>query len=157
MKIKFDFDIRVVEVIKVDNMSKSLMDSLSVKQLELCEKGHLIEYIIDLKKLCGEEPKKSLLEQFIDETCDLTDCETDKNGNWVAPSTFNDIFLEYKMWLMGLGHRFDYSKKLQLKEDLIKWQKESVYGCFMAKTKKEGQPNGSLKYPLFNLVVNQED
>lgn len=142
-------------------MSKSLMDSLSVKQLELCEKEHLIEYIIDLKKLCGEEePKKSLLEQFIDGTCVLTDCEKDKKNNWVAPSSFNEIFYDYKIWVQCQGHRIDglhsSEHKLKIKEDLIKWQKESVYGCYMGKTKQEGQPNGSLKYPLFNLVVNQD-
>ena len=140
-------------------MSKSLMDSLSVKQLELCEKGHLIEYIIDLKKLCGEKPNKSLLEQFIDESCVPSECIKQKNGSLIAPSTFNDIFYEYKMWVICQGERFDNSKeyKLKIKGDLIKWQEESVYGCWMAKTLKEGEPNGSLKYPLLNLVVNSED
>ena len=153
-------------------MSKSLMDSLSINQLKLCEKEHLVEYIIELKKLCAEgdehlieyiidlkKTEKTLLEQFIDESCVLTDCETQHNGRWTAPTSFLDIFYEYKMWVICQGQRFNNSKeyKQKIKEDLIKWQKESVYGCFMAATKQEGKPNGSLKYPLFNLVVNLED
>tara|TARA_R110000803_G_scaffold59936_2_gene118990 strand:- start:1851 stop:2273 length:423 start_codon:yes stop_codon:yes gene_type:complete len=140
-------------------MSKSLMDSLSINQLKLCEKEQLVEYIIELKKQKEEEPKKTLLEQFIDETCDLTDTETQHNGRWTAPTSFLDIFYEYKMWVICQGQRFNNSKeyKQKIKEELIKWQKESVYGCFMAATKQEGKPNGSLKYPLFNLVVNKED
>jgi len=140
-------------------MSKSLMDSLSINQLKLCEKEQLVEYIIELKKQKEEEPEKTLLEQFIDETCDLTDCETQHNGRWTAPTSFLDILYEYKMWVICQGQRFNNSKeyKQKIKEDLIKWQKESMYGCFMGATKQEGKPNGSLKYPLFNLVVNQED
>ena len=140
-------------------MSKSLMDSLSINQLKLCEKEQLVEYIIELKKQKEEEPEKTLLEQFIDETCDLTDCKTQHNGRWTAPTSFLDIFYEYKMWVICQGQRFNNSKeyKQKIKEELIKWQKESVYGCFMAATKQEGKPNGSLKYPLFNLVVNKED
>lgn len=140
-------------------MSKSLMDSLSINQLKLCEKEQLVEYIIELKKQKEEEPEKTLLEQFIDETCDLTDCKTQHNGRWTAPTSFLDIFYEYKIWVQCQGQRFNNSKeyKQKIKEELIKWQKESIYGCFMAATKQEGKPNGSLKYPLFNLVVNLED
>jgi hypothetical protein len=140
----------------------SLMDSLSINQLKLCEKEHLINYIVELKSLIGAETKgqkKSLLEQFMDESCVPTDCIKQKNGSLIAPTSFGEIFYEYKDWAMCQGHRFDNSKeyKLKIKEDLIKWQEASVYGCFMGDTKQEGEPNGSLKFPLFNLVVNSED
>ena len=140
-------------------MNMGLMRSLTKEQLEMCEPEDLIRHILCLRSREEDQLKDLSVKEFILQQCNHSDNIPQNNGMVLAPTPFDDLYFEYKMWHHEQGKKFNKSKeyKQKIKEDLIKWQKESVYGCFMAKTKKEGQPNGSLKYPLFNLVVNQED
>ena len=154
-----------------------LMDSLTINQLEICEKSCLIDYIKTMREVLDSlsESTTSLwpketpattttssvgqaqFQDFIDETFDEAPCNQLKNDLWLAPTSFGDIHMEYKQWCMGLGiPRYQQYTKQQLKEELIEWQKQSIFGLFIGGSMKEARPNGSHRVPYFNLVVKPE-
>tara|TARA_R110002096_G_scaffold157160_2_gene322014 strand:+ start:115 stop:537 length:423 start_codon:yes stop_codon:yes gene_type:complete len=135
-----------------------LMRSLTKEQLEMCYHDDLVQHILSLRSELNEKYVKILpLEQFIKDRCIVTDCIPQVNGNFMAPTSFDDIFFEFKQWCQELGHRCNDSYKKKTKGDLLKWQEETSFGLSVGQNRKEGKPNGTLSRPYFNLVVISED
>tara|TARA_R110002020_G_scaffold136322_1_gene304079 strand:- start:1196 stop:1612 length:417 start_codon:yes stop_codon:yes gene_type:complete len=138
-------------------MNMGLMRSFTKEQLEMCEPEDLIRYILCLRSREEQYVKNVPLEQFIKDRCIVTDCIEQVNGNFIAPTPFDDIFYEFKQWCQELGHRCNDSYKKKTKGDLLKWQEETSFGLSVGQNRKEGKPNGTMSRPYFNLVVISED
>jgi len=93
--------------------------------------------------------------QWIDQSCEISDNIQQKNGLELAPTSFGDLFFEFKQWCQEQGYKPPDKKKT--KDDLMKWQEKTSYGLSMGKNKKDGRPNGTVGYPNFNLTVIQDE
>lgn len=141
-----------------------LMNTFTNDQLIMCEKENLIMYIIEMRKetalLANSEankPKKvKQLDLFIEERCTTSSEIQLSNGVFLAPTCFEDLYFEFKMWCLDYSYSSLPLDKNHIKKQLLAWQKHSEYGLSLGKTMKEGRKNGSERKPYFNLVVIDE-
>ena len=135
-------------------MNMELINSLTITQLQLCEKEDLINYIKYLKeeKTIGENHP---LHKFIEERCIHT--ASDESYPHRAPTHYQDIYYEYKVWCQGLGLNHTLWNKKKILQLLCDWQRSSIYGFSVGKSLGEGKQNGTMRLPYFNLVVISED
>ena len=101
-------------------------------------------------KLMNTFTNEQLLEKFISEECKETDNITQKNGKEVAPTSFDDLFYEFKWWSQYQGFRRMDKKKTKIL--FLQHQKYSKYGLDLGQTIKDGRPNGSERKLYLNLV-----
>ena len=99
--------------------------------------------------------ENDIVGQWIDQGCEIVGNNVLDNGLELAPTSFADLFYEYKNWCQEQGYKPPDKKKT--KDDLMKWQEKTSYGLSMGRTKKDGRPNGTLTYPYFNLKVIVEE
>ena len=66
--------------------------------------------------------------------------------------SFSELYSSWERWCdeEGVIHKQRPTKK-EIKATLISIQEESKYGFMIGKTNADGAPNGTKKYPLFNL------
>ena len=99
--------------------------------------------------------ENDIVGQWIDQTCEISNNISLKNGLELAPTSFDDLFYSYKEWCQEQGYKSPDKKKT--KDDLMKWQEKSKYGLSIGKNMKAERPNGSERTPYFNLKVIQEE
>ena len=99
--------------------------------------------------------ENDIVGQWIDQGCEIVDNNVLDNGLELAPTSFADLFYEYKNWCQEQGHKPPDKKKT--KDDLMKWQEKTKYGLSLGRTKKDGRANGTLMYPYFNLKIIVEE
>ena len=140
-------------------MNMGLMRSLTKEQLEMCEPEDLIRHILCLRSREEDQLKDLSVKEFILQQCNHSDNIPQNNGMVLAPTPFDDLYFEYKMWHHEQGKKWDYSltKKKIIKSEFLKWQEESKWGLSVGQNRKEGKPNGTLNKPYINLVVISED
>lgn len=92
--------------------------------------------------------------RWIEQSCIEQDNIVDDDGVLVAPSTFEDLFEDFEQWAKDCGCKF---KKSKVKEDLLRWQKDSKYGLSISKTKKDKCCNGTIRQPRFNLTIEDDE
>ena len=150
-------------------MNMELMASFTDEQLTMCEKENLIEYIKGLKeeiesyKCFEEEEDINPLDKFIEQRCTSKESIYDPSllhiasPPWRAPTHFQDIYYEYKIWCKEQGYGAKCWGKKQVYNHLLNWQRDSSYGLSLGKTLKDGTQNGTMRVTYFNLVVISED
>ena len=152
-------------------MNMDLMNTFTNDQLIMCEKENLIMYIIEMRKerrdseansevnseANSESTKVKRLDLFIEERCTTSSEIQLSNGMFLAPTCFEDLYFEFKMWCLDYSYSSLPLDKNRIKKQLLQWQKHSEYGLSLGKTMKEGRKNGSERKPYFNLVVISED
>ena len=144
-------------------MNMELMGSFTDEQLTMCEKENLIEYIKGLKEeiksyKCFEEEDINPLDKFIEQRCTSKESIYDPSASiHRAPTHFQDIYYEYKIWCKEQGYGAKCWGKKQVYNHLLNWQRDSSYGLLLGKTLKDGTQNGTMRVTYFNLVVISED
>ena len=152
-------------------VSIELMNTFTDEQLIMCEKETLITYIRDLKKdiddkdfeLATRPPRDEsvasdsmislLFTEFLTEHCEPKNMNV-KNFRQFAPTSFNNIYDSFREYITIVdGGRLGPESKLKVKALLIDWQKNSIYSYVVGKVKADKKPNGSNKFPMFNLKV----
>lgn len=139
-------------------MNMELMNTFTNEQLTMCEKKHLINYIIELRTGLGMcVLSNNSLNLFIEERCTPSPAVQLVQSHLRASTCFEDLYFEYKQWCFEYGHNQHTPDRQTIKGQLLRWQKDSEYGLAVGKDMKEGKPNGSVRKPYFNLVVKDED
>jgi P4 family phage/plasmid primase-like protien len=93
--------------------------------------------------------------QWIGQVCEVSDSIQQPNGVELAPTSFSDLYFEFRGWCQEQGYKVPDKKKT--KDDLIKWQEKSKYGLSMGNNMKEAKPNGSIRNPFFNIKVVEDE
>jgi hypothetical protein len=144
--------------INIIKMQNELMNSLTNDQLLLCEKEDLVEYINGLKE--GSVRVKyynegaPFVDKFLNELCVLKDDVAQVNGYTIAPSSFEDLYYEYKSFCEDNGLKSGVKK--QVKKLMLESQEKSKYGLDLGKHIKDGKKNGTLFRPYFNFVYEED-
>ena len=99
--------------------------------------------------------ENDIVGQWIEQACKIVDNNKLANGLEQAPTCFSDLYFEFKTWCQCLGYEAPDKKKT--KDDLLKWQDKSKFGLSLGRYRKDGRPNGTIGYPLFNIRVIEEE
>ena len=100
--------------------------------------------------------ENDIVGQWIGQCCVISPNQVDDGtGRELAPTSFTDLFYEFKGWCTEQGYKPPDKKKT--KDELLKWQEKSKYGLLMGQNMKEGKPNGSVRNPYFNLKAVEDE
>jgi len=151
-------------------MNMELMNTFTDEQLNMCETENLISYIQELKEEVsnietiwkaqrphhtGEYDIYNSLDIFFMKACVEEDNIEQKNGTFKAPTSFDDLYYEYKYYTICHGLK-PIDKKLA-KCEFLKKQELSRYGLNLGKTLSERAINGSINKPYLNFKVIEEE
>jgi len=99
--------------------------------------------------------ENDIVGQWINQCCEIGDNVPQANGLEQAPTSFDNLFEEYKGWCQEQGYKAPDKKKT--KDDLLKWQEKTKYGLSMGQNMKSGRPNGSVRTPYLNLKMVEDE
>ena len=91
--------------------------------------------------------------RWIEDFCEIGE-NVLKNGVPRAPTSIGTLVDDFEDWAKENGCKV---KKNKVKEEFLKWQKESSFGLSIGKLMKDGCPNGTKKKPLINLLIIEDD